>query len=207
MKNYEDWDWSKYTEVYMRQIIEVYRDKLFDVFISPDGLSYSENGVEFKDNLHDNHKEIYHLAYKFQPKSILECGCGCGCHIKNLLAVLPNVEIFGIDISPRQVELANWFCQFTPEISKNISVMDISKEAPNRTFDFVFTQAVLMHLTTEKAMKALANMKKVSNKYVLLIESPVGHPNWEGLIKEIFSGWEFSKPRRFPQDGILLTKV
>ena len=208
MKNYEDWDWTKYTAVYMRQMAEVYRDKLFDILIDPTKISHNADGViEFGDsNLHPNHAEIYHLVDKFQPKSVLEVGVGCGYLIKNISVILPEADIHGIDISEGQLGLCTWFPQLPERILNNLRLMDISQTTPDRTFDFVYTQAVLMHMTTARATQALHNMKKISNKYVFMVEAPNAHPNWEDIIKSVFSDWEFSKPRRFLQDGILVTK-
>lgn len=207
MKLKDDWDWNEYTmQDYMKQIIQVYRDKFFDYFISPDGLSYSENGIEFKDNLHPNCKEIYSLAHQFQPKSVLEVGCG-GCYLlKNLSVILPNAEIYGIDISKKQIDFGIWFSQLPPNMVKNVSVMDITNQVPDRTFDFVYTQAVIMHMNTERAISALNNIKRIANKHVVLIEGHY-HDNWLGTVEKIFDGWILSQPRRFPQDGILLTKI
>jgi 2-polyprenyl-3-methyl-5-hydroxy-6-metoxy-1,4-benzoquinol methylase len=207
MRNKDDWDWNEYTiQDYMKQIIEVYRDKLFDYFISPDGLVYSDGEIEFKDNLHPNCKEIYSLAYNLQPKSVLEVGCG-GCYLlKNMRRILPDADIHGMDISKKQVDLGIWFSQLPPDIVSNISIMDITSHTQNKTFDFVYTQAVIMHMSTDRAIAALKNIKKIANKHVVLIEGRF-HSNWVEMVGGIFDGWELSHPRRFPQDGILLTKI
>ena len=209
MKNYEDWDWSIYTKVYTQQLIEVYRDNLFDLFINPAKITHNTDGlIEFgENNLHPNHAQIYSLVDQFQPKSVLEVGVGCGYLVKNISTILPNAEIFGVDISQGQLDLCKWFPQLPDKILNNLCIMDISQAVPERTFDFVYTQAVLMHMSTERATKALHNMKKISNKYVFMVEAPNAHPDWESIIKNVFSDWEFSKPRRFLQDGILVTKT
>jgi SAM-dependent methyltransferase len=206
-KRKDDWDWSQYTmQDYMKQIIEVYRDKLFEYFISPDGIWFSDRGIEFRDNLHPNCKQIYATAYEVQPKSVLEVGCG-GCYLlKNLSVILPDAEIFGIDISRNQIEMGKWFSRLPPALVNNLSLMDITKTAPNRTFDFVYTQAVIMHMSSDKVVDALKNIKKVANKYVLLVEARQ-HPNWIENLKAVFDGWTLSYPDRYPQDGVLLTKV
>jgi 2-polyprenyl-3-methyl-5-hydroxy-6-metoxy-1,4-benzoquinol methylase len=207
MREKDDWDWDEYTiQDYMKQTIEVYRDKLFDIFISPEGLWYSGSGIEFKDNLHPNCKEIYSLAYQLQPKSILEVGCG-GCYLlKNLSIILPEADIHGIDISKKQIDFGIWFSKLPPKMIENVSIMDITNQTPDRTFDFVYTQAVIMHMSTDRSILALKNIKKISNKYVLLIEGRF-HDNWVDVVREIFDGWTLSFPNRFPQDGILLTKI
>jgi len=206
MKKNDDFDWDKYTEDgYLRQQQEYLRTKENDLFITENGIYYSENGIEFRDNLHPNCKELYHYVNKLQPQSILECGCGACFTLKNLEVITSNTELYGIDISKKQLEVSNLFTQLSGNLLKNVSVMDITKDIPDRKFDFVFTNAVIMHLSTDNAIKALNNIKKISNKYVFLVENINSHDGWYDMVKEVFYDWDMSRTSRFIQYGILLT--
>jgi len=207
MKKNDDFNWDTYTEnTYLPQINDSLQSKEYEYFISENGLNYSDNGIEFKDNLHPNCKELYHIIDKLQPKSILECGCG-GCFtLRNLEEVIPNAEIFGIDLSKKQLDLTSSFVQLSKKLSKNISVMDITKEMPDRKFDFVFTNAVIMHLNTDSAIKALNNIKNTSDKYVFLVENDKSHEGWYEMVRNIFIEWDMLCSGRFIQGAILLTK-
>ena len=204
MKKEDEHDWNTYSkDFYLFQLKHYYQDH----FISSDGLYYSENGIEFKNNIHPNCKELYSIVYKLQPKSILECGCGACVDLKNLGIILPESDIYGIDISKDQLDIKNWYTLLPEKIDKNVCVMDITKETPNRKFDFVFCNAVIMHLSTDNAIKALNNMKNISNKYVFLVENPNSHLEWEKMVKEVFNDWEMSHSERFISHGILLSKI
>jgi hypothetical protein len=63
------------------------------------------------------------------------------------------------------------------EFEKNLKVIDLTKELEyiDKTYEFVFTQAVVMHLSYDRAKKFLFNMKKLSNKYIFLIENQNNH--------------------------------
>lgn len=210
----DEFTWSTYTnDYYYPQQLEVIRDNLFDHFISPSGLTYTDGEIQFNDNLHPCYKELYHIIHKLQPKSILECGCGAGIALKNLDIIIPNTEIYGVDISEKQIEMSKWFTKISDKIYNHMSVMDITKQMPFRKFDFVFTNAVIMHLIQFRAVEALNNIKNASNKYVFLCENK--SPNRNTLINtvnDIFGDWEISYLNKFikednPFVGILLTKI
>ena len=64
---------------------------------------------------------------------------------------------------------------------KDLSIVDDVKE--DDISDFVFTQAVTMHLEHNKAKNMLINMGKLSSKYIFLIENWSKH-NYENLFSE-----------------------
>jgi hypothetical protein len=189
MKNSDDNLWADYTLDYLHQIIEVYRDG-GDFFISPDGLEYTENGIIFKDRIHGNSQEIYSLVYKLKPISILECGCGGCYHLKNISKILPDADIHGFDITESQINFGKWFARLPKSIEGNLSVMDFTKKTIPRQFEFVYTQAVIMHLSTANAYKAMLNMKAMSGKYVFMIENPNHHGGmdlWTEMVYGVFT--------------------
>ena len=210
----DDFSWSTYTDDhYYPQQLEIIKTNHCDLFISPTGLTYSDGEIEFNDNLHPNCKELFHIIHKLQPKSILECGCGAGITLKNLDIIIPEAEIYGVDISEKQIEMSKWFTKVSDKIYNHMSIMDITNQMPDRKFDFVFTNAVIMHLTQDRATKALNNIKNASNKYVYLSENPSTiRNNFVVTVREVFPNWEMSFSKRFidennPFVGILLTKM
>lgn len=209
----DDFNWSTYTdEHYYPQQLEIIRTNHCDLFISPSGLTYNGNEIQFNDNLHPNTKELYHIVHKLQPKSILECGCGAGISLKNLEIIAPDAEIYGVDISEKQLNMSKWFTKVSDKLNQHMSVMDITKQMPDRKFDFIFTNAVIMHLMPDRANSALNNMKNASNKYVYLSENkaPVRNTLID-TVNGIFSDWEITYCNNYidnnnPFVGILLTK-
>jgi len=210
----DEFTWSTYTDDhYYPQQLEVIKNNLHDHFIRPSGLTYTNGEIEFNDNLHPNSKELYYIIHKLQPKSILECGCGAGITLKNLEIIIPDAEIYGVDISEKQIEMSKWFTKISDKIYNHMSVMDITKQMPDRKFDFIFTNAVIMHLIQFRVIDALNNMKNASNKYIYLSENKAPNRNtFISTVKDIFNDWEMSYSDKFikednPFVGILLTKI
>ena len=205
----DDFVWDTYTkDHYEREMIEVIqkRDNQ-DMIVN----KFSEvNGeIVFHDNLHNNWKEIYHLVHKLGVKSVFECGCGCAHHLININKITPNVEINGCDYAQSQIDLGyKYFDLHKYGFAKRLTVTDMvdgENIGSMGTHEFVYTQAVTMHLRLVKAKKFLYNMKKLSSKYVFLIENITAH-NYESLIPEIFPEFDRVMDGKYLDTGILLKR-
>ncbi len=204
MKKQDEYEWSVYTTEYSAQLEEIKKNDNNDFFIST--FKEEENGLKFDGTLHPNWMEIYETAYKLKPKTILECGVGGCYHVKNLHTLLPESEIFGCDLLHTQLTFGRKFSQL-PESIKTWQ-HDMTSEPPEGYYEFVFSQAVVMHLSTENAIKMLNNMKAVSTKYVMMVEGIKNHTNWYEMVKKVFgSEWKFSQPNKYINNSILLTKL
>ena len=93
---HDEFSWDKYHNEYAAQILEMKKD--LDLFITEIG-GINDNGLIFKDNLHNNWKDLYNLIYQLNPKNIYEVGCGSGQHLYNIHTILPDCELYGCDIS------------------------------------------------------------------------------------------------------------
>ena len=209
MKTHDDNDWSVYTKDYMYQIIQVLRDSENAFFITPTNVDYYDEGLVFKDKLHANFKELYQSAYKLGVQSILEVGCGGCYHLQNLRFLLPETEIHGTDISLQQIDFGRWFSTLPKDIDDNLFVMNVAKRIPERKYEFVFTQAVVMHQSTDNAMKMMENMKKISSRYIFMMENPNHHggkDEWRGMVSAVFTDCDISYESRFGTDCVLITK-
>lgn len=208
MKQNDEYIWQNYTQEYKDQLLDVKNIDRQDFFIERFEVD-DDGNIEFFDNLHPNWKEIYSIAYSLQPKSILECGCGAGYHMKNLMTILPKYPVVhGVDLLRSQIEFSKEFSQLPESMYENICVMDMTKEKPARPYEFVFSQAVIMHLSTENAIAFLNNMKLTSSKYVFLVEGVKNHEDWFGLVKSVFTEdeWDLKIIGKYIDYGILLTK-
>jgi ubiquinone/menaquinone biosynthesis C-methylase UbiE len=125
-------------------------------------------------------KLIIKLVLKVHFKSnkkfnkILDLGCGIGIFSLNLGKNLPNAEIEGIDILPKERNLfiIQLFNQFN--VKFKISTHDIQKKTkyPNEYFDLISALDVLEHVESPK--KALDEIKRIlSNDGKLIITVPV----------------------------------
>jgi trans-aconitate methyltransferase len=209
MKEKDDNNWQEYTIEYLYQIIETYRDKNNDFFITKFEDQYDEGGlewIEFADKLHPNFMELYETAFFRKPKSILEIGCGGCYHLKNLKYILPDAEIHGCDVSPSQISFGKWFSKLPKEIEDNLFIMDFTKDKPERQYEFVFTQAVVMHQGYENAMAMMSNMRDTSSKYVMMIENPSHHEDWDKMLSEVFEGWIMFRPNCYIEHAWLFRR-
>jgi 2-polyprenyl-3-methyl-5-hydroxy-6-metoxy-1,4-benzoquinol methylase len=209
MKAYDDYNWDTYTT-------DDYESQVFNTLTQKDGLDLiiknfkrdSLGELVFEDNLHDNWKEVYHFVDKFNVNSVYECGCGSGQHLINLRIINPKLLIEGSDYSQSQIDLGKKYLNLSNyDIQDKLYTMDMTKDLPNNIgkFDFVFTQAVTMHLRHSKALEFLKNMGKLSNKYILLIENINAH-NYPNLIKESLPDFEIVNEKKYINNTIILKR-
>lgn len=204
----DEYNWSEYTKEYSEQIKTI-AEKENDLFITEYEIVDGE--IQFKDKLHNNWKEIYSTAYRLKPKSIYECGCGMGMHLRNLKSILPETtRIGGCELLPSQVALGMLEYGLYGNIYSNIdyidftNTMDVLKFIPKS--EFVFSQAVIMHLSTDNALQFLINMGLISTKYIMLVEGVKNHENWYDMVKECLPDFEFQLTSKYIDYGILLTR-
>ena len=96
----------------------------------------------------------------FQPKRVLDLGCGPGA-LMHLLWEL-GVDVEGIDFTPSSPQLA------TPEVRDRITVGDVTDPTlkPAGAFDLVISREVLEHLTVLQVKQAVANMVRMTSKFI-----------------------------------------
>lgn len=208
MKDKDEYIWSDYTPEYISQLQEIKANDKQEFLLSEKALTGDGEVLSLHQNLHDNWKELYATAFYEQPVSVLECGCGGCYHLKNLRIVLPKAEIHGIDLLQSQIDFGKTFSNLPVDIAENVMVMDMTKERPKRQYEFVFSMAVVMHLSTENAIAFLKNMRDTSSKYVFMVEGIKNHKNWFDLVQSVFNEdeWKFSLIEQYIPNGILLTR-
>ncbi len=96
-----------------------------------------------------------------ENKIMLDVGCGPGFWCR-AVSVMPNVSYYGIDISPKTVELAKQSAIIF-DTSCNINVGNAeSIYFPDNTFDHVISEGVIHHtMNTELAAKEIVRVLKV----------------------------------------------
>ena len=209
MKLYDDYNLDTYTT-------DDYEPQVFDRLTNGDKLDLLVTNFErdekgelvFKDNLHSNWKEVYHFVDKLKVNSVYECGCGSGQHLINLRKLNAKILLEGCDYSQSQIDLGFKYLNLSEyDIHDKIYVMDMTKDIPDTIgkFDFVFTQAVTMHLQHEKALKFLKNMGKLSGNYILLIENVTKH-NYPELLKEALPEFEIVFDNKYVPTSFLLKR-
>lgn len=110
----------------------------------------------------------------FQPKRALDLGCGPGA-LMHLLWEL-GVDVEGIDFAESSKRLA------TPEVRDRIAIGSVTDPSlqPDNAFDLVICREVLEHLTVVEVKRAVANMARMTSKFIYVTTR--FHPNPGSLL-------------------------
>jgi 2-polyprenyl-3-methyl-5-hydroxy-6-metoxy-1,4-benzoquinol methylase len=110
----------------------------------------------------------------FQPQRALDLGCGPGA-LMHLLWEL-GVDVEGIDFAESSRRLA------TPEVRDRIAIGNVTDATlkPADAFDLVICREVLEHLTVFEVKRAVANMVRMTSKFVYVTTR--FHPNPGDLL-------------------------
>jgi pseudaminic acid biosynthesis-associated methylase len=158
--------------------------------------------------------------------SVLECGANIGLNLQCIGDLLPSAELAAIEINSRAVaELRK-----LPRVQVfQQSILDF---APQRSYDFVFTKGVLIHIDPASLPRVYDLLNQSSSRYICVAEyysrTPIslsyrGHS--DRLYKRDFAGemldrfkhirlvdyrFTYHREKAFPQDDLtwfLLEKV
>lgn len=115
---------------------------------------------------------LEHISKSSPVSSILEVGCNCGPNLYLLAKKFPDAEIVGIDINPEVVQRGNeWFAQAG---IKNVKLLvgkaDELGQFEDKSFDIVFTDAVLIYIGPDKIKEVMKGMLRIARKALLLFE-------------------------------------
>ncbi len=176
MRLHDNRNWNAYPLEYADQIRELREE--YDLLVY--AFTYDDNNdLVFRDNLHTNWMDLYNTIYKLGPKTIYEVGCGSGQHLANMQKILPDTVVSGCDINSEQTKFGRDVLKIDAKIYDNVKTLDFAwttvPKTLGQTYDVVYSQAVLMHLSHSNALACLKNMLKISNKHVILIENPDDH--------------------------------
>lgn len=206
MKKQDEYIWDLYSPEYQAQIKEMLINDKQD-FLITDSYEDDNGDICFNNNLHPNWMAIYHLLYKLKPESIAEIGCGGCYHLHNINEMLPQANIFGFDLLPQQVEFGMNLCNLPKKICDSIKIVDFTKEINvERKFTATFTHAVIMHLSTDNAIKFMRNMEKVTDKYIIMVEGIRNHENWFSFVQQTLPEFDMKITDKYIDYGILLTR-
>lgn len=107
-------------------------------------------------------REIVLLAGSIEVKKILDLGCGEGFVINKLLESYPNIEITGLDLNAKALDLAQRLNPGIEFIREDIYTFPCEK----KIFDLVMAIEVLEHM--KKPEEVLNKISKLTRKYALL---------------------------------------
>ncbi len=96
----------------------------------------------------------------FQPTKVLDLGCGPGALMHLLWEIGVHVE--GIDFAESSLGLA------TPDVRDRITIGQVTDPTlkPAHAYDLVICREVLEHLTVLQVRQAVANMARMTSKFI-----------------------------------------
>jgi 2-polyprenyl-3-methyl-5-hydroxy-6-metoxy-1,4-benzoquinol methylase len=105
-------------------------------------------------------KNPFLIKEVFQPKKVLDLGCGPGA-LMHLLWEL-GVDVEGIDFAESSKQLA------TPQVRDRITVGQVTDQTLRRAhaYDLVICREVLEHLTVLQVKQAVANMVRLTSRFI-----------------------------------------
>lgn len=165
---------------------------------------------------HPHRTFLVEIISKFNPSSILEVGCNCGPNLGLLAKKFPDAEIRGIDINPMAVQKGNeWLAQ---EGISNVKLLegkaDELRQFQDRSFDVVFTDAVLIYVGPDKIKKVIKEMFRITRRALILMEwhsFEPDHKDPKGLGIYHYGNWKrdyIALSKQFiSEEQIHITKV
>jgi SAM-dependent methyltransferase len=109
----------------------------------------------------------------FSPiSSVLEIGCNCGPNLYLIARRFPESRIRGIDINPAAIQKGRELFAGAGITNVSLSVNKANElgQFPDKSFDVVFTDAVLIYIGRDKIRKVIAEMVRVARKGLVLLE-------------------------------------
>jgi len=105
-------------------------------------------------------KNPFLIKEVFQPRKALDLGCGPGALMHLLWEI--GVDVEGIDFAESSPRLA------TPEVRDRIAVGQVTDPTlkPANAYDLVICREVLEHLTVLQVRQAVANMVRMTSKFI-----------------------------------------
>ena len=165
---------------------------------------------------HPHRPFLIERIFKFSPSSILEIGCNCGPNLYLIAKRFPDVKIRGIDINPMAVQKGNeWLAQEgVSNVKLSVSKADELGQFQDKSFDVVFTDAILIYIGPDKIKKVMKEMIRITRRALILLEwncfKPQGKdPNGLGVYQ--YGAWKrdyVALLRQFvPEAQIHVTKI
>jgi len=189
----DDFDWNSYTEDSYERRLHNSVETEYQAVAKTGELSFDAQTGHVTSStrqIHPNQQLIYEAIGQLEPASVHEVGCGAGDHLANGMALFQDVDFTGGDRGETQLELAQ---QRHPELKDRIGLQDITMPFSHHwpKAEFVYSQTVLMHIHTAVShFIGLANMVRMAEKYVLLMENHQCH-NFHQDIANLWNGGHF----------------
>ncbi len=122
---------------------------------------------------HPHRAFLVNKVANFSPiYNILEIGCDTGANLYLLAKRFPDAEIRGLDINTQAVAAGNeWFKrEGIPNVQLSVGRAEALGKFPDKSFDVVLTDAVLIYINRDAIYRAFKEMVRVARRGLILVE-------------------------------------
>ena len=138
------------------------------------GLSEDEWVAGYWESRHHRHRPLLiQKLTKYKPfNGLLEIGCNCGPNLYLLASAMPQVTMQGIDINPRAIHKGRELLAAAEINNVNLAIgkADELAQFAEKSFDIVFTDAVLIYIGPDKIEKVIKEMLRLSRLALVFLE-------------------------------------
>ncbi len=147
--------------------------------------------------------------------SVLEIGCNCGPNLFLVAKKFPEATIRGIDINPGAVQKGNELLarEGITNVCLSVARADELGQFPDKSFDIVFTNSLLMYIGPDKIKSVIGEMVRITRRALILLERHCFEPDSKGngLGVYRYRAWERDYAallRQFlPQEPIQVSRI
>jgi len=134
---------------------------------------WGEPSIQSFSHPHPHRLLLIQKVYANLPFSnVLEIGCASGPNLYLLAKEFPNARFVGIDVNPCAIRKGEAF--FKQQGIRNVSLFvgkaDELGRFPDKSFDVIFTDAVLMYIGPDKIRKVATELQRIARKAIILVE-------------------------------------
>lgn len=174
--------------------------------------------MSYWESRHHSHRAflIERITAYYPFKNVLELGCNCGPNLYLLEKKYPDTMLKGIDINPSAVQKGNEFfkAENIANVELSVGKVDELEQVPDKSFDVVFTDAVLIYVGKDKIEAVIRDMVRIASKAIILLERQCltpGKKDTRGLGYRYGGAWERDYvallKKWVPEERIKVTKV
>lgn len=110
--------------------------------------------------------------------SVLEVGCNCGPNLSLIQERFKTPVLTGIDVNRDAVYLGE---AMMPEVDFKVMGVEELAQFPDKSYDVVLADAVLMYVSKEKIQEVVDHLVRIARKAIVLVEWE--HASEEGVVE------------------------
>lgn len=197
------WYWRHSRSPYRHRFTD-----LTDALVSPYDLGFCVYNWGFNvlgGRRHEAFRQrIIELAELRGDQDVLDVGCGTGLTTLRIAAQYPSCRVYGIDLSPKMVEVVrNDAAGRDLDLDMRVGSI-IALPYPDATFDVVLTNIMFHHLDLSEKRQAVAEIARVLKAGGRYVSAEFGPRARNVLERRLSKGAYTLYPSHLAEEGLLV---